>query len=186
MASGATGLAEIAGRYATALFELADERKALDLVADDLRALKAMLVASVELRRLVRSPVIGRAEKGKALEALMERAGLDGLTRRFVGLVADNRRLMALDRMIDAYLAELARRRGEITARVTSAAALSAAQKQALGAAVKRAVGGKVAVEHRIDASLLGGLVVRVGSRMVDSSLSTKLKKLELAIKGAQ
>lgn len=186
MASGATGLAEIAGRYATALFELADERKALDLVADDLRALKAMLAASGELRRLVRSPVIGRAEKAKALEALMERAGLDGLTRRFVGLVAANRRLMALDRMIDAYLAELARRRGEITARVTSAAALSAAQKTALGAAVKRAVGGKVAVEHRIDPSLLGGLVVRVGSRMVDSSLSTKLKKLELAMKGAQ
>ena len=187
MASGATGLAEIAGRYATALFELADERKALDLVADDLRALKAMLAASAELRRLVRSPVIGRAEKGKALEALMERAGLDGLTRRFVGLVAANRRLMVLDRMIDAYLAELARRRGEITARVTSAAALTAAQKTALGAAVKRAVGGsKVAVEHRIDPSLLGGLVVRVGSRMVDSSLSTKLKKLELAMKGAQ
>lgn len=186
MASGATGLAEIAGRYATALFELADERKALDLVADDLRALKAMLAASAELRRLVRSPVIGRAEKGKALEALMERAGLDGLTRRFVGLVAANRRLMALDRMIDAYLAELARRRGEITARVTSAAALTAAQKTALAAAVKRAVGGKVAVEHRIDPALLGGLVVRVGSRMVDSSLKHKLDRLELAMKGAQ
>ncbi|MFQ5953685.1 MAG: F0F1 ATP synthase subunit delta [Kiloniellales bacterium] len=185
MASGATGLAEIAGRYATALFELADQQKALDRVADDLRRLKAMLAQSAALRRLVRSPVVSRAEQGKALMVLMERAGFDTLSRRFVGLVAANRRLFALGAMIDAYLAELASRRGEITAQVTAASALSEAQQKALATAVKRAIGGRIALQHDVDPSILGGLVVRVGSRMVDSSLGTKLRKLGLAMKGA-
>jgi F-type H+-transporting ATPase subunit delta len=181
---GAAWLTGLAGRYATALFELADEEKALDRVADDLRRLKAMLADSPELRRLVRSPVISRADQGKAMAALMGKADFGPLTRRFVGLVASNRRLFAVDAMIDAYLAELARRRGEITAHVTSAAPLSETQTSAVTDAIKAAVGGKIAVERGVDPALLGGLVVRVGSRMVDSSLRTKLRKLELAMKG--
>ena len=186
MASGATGLTEIAGRYATALFELADRDKALDRVAEDLRRLRKMLADSADLRRLVRSPVIDRADKGKAMAAIMDKAGFEALTRNFVGLVAANRRLFALGAMIDAYLAELARRRGEITAHVASAVPLSAAQSKAVAAAVKRAVGGNITIEHRTDPSLLGGLVVRVGSRMIDSSISSKLRRLEFAMKGAE
>lgn len=185
MASEATGLAEISGRYATALFELADQGKVLDRVADDLRQLKRMLADSKDLRRLVRSPVISRAEQGQAMLAIMEAAEQDPLTRKFVGLVAANRRLFALGAMIDAFLAELASRRGEITAHVASVSALSEAQVKAVAAALGKALGGKVAVEHEIDPSLLGGLVVRVGSRMVDTSLRTKLQKLELVMKGA-
>ena len=185
MASVATGLAEIAGRYATALFELADQAKVLDRVADDLRQLKRMLADSKDLRRLVRSPVISRAEQGQAMLAIMETAEQDPLTRKFVGLVAANRRLFALGAMIDAFLAELAKRRGEITAHVASVSALSEAQVKAVAPALRKALGCKVAVEHEIDPSLLGGLVVRVGSRMVDTSLRTKLNKLELAMKGA-
>ncbi len=185
MASEATGLAEIAGRYATALFELADQGKVLDRVAEDLRQLKRMLADSKDLRRLVRSPVISRAEQGQAMVAIMEAAEGDALTRNFVGLVAANRRLFALGAMIDAFLAELASRRGEITAHVASVSALSEAQTKAVAAALGKALGGKVAVEHEIDPSLLGGLIVRVGSHMVDTSLRSKLMKLELAMKGA-
>ena len=134
--------------------------------------------------RLVRSPVISRDAQGKAMATIVEKAGLSDLTRKFVGLVARNRRLFALEAMIDGYLSELARRRGEITAQVTSATELSETQLQSVTDAIKQAVGGKVAVEQSVDPSLLGGLVVRVGSRMVDSSLRTKLRKLELAMKG--
>lgn len=185
LASAATGSTEIARRYATALFELADQGKVLDRVADDLRQLKRMLAASHDLRRLVRSPVLRRAEQGRAMLAVMEQAEHHTLSRNFVGLVAANRRLFALGAMIDAYLTELAARRGEITVHVASAAALSETHAKSVAAALSKAVGGKIAVEHEIDPSLLGGLVVRVGSRMVDSSLSTKLRKLELAMKGA-
>jgi F-type H+-transporting ATPase subunit delta len=106
------------------------------------------------------------------------------LVRRFVALVAENRRLFALVDMIDAYLGELARRRGEVTATVTSAVPLSDAQTAAVTEALKRAVGGKVAVDLKTDASLIGGLVVKVGSRMIDSSLKSKLQRLQLVMKG--
>ena len=174
----------LAGRYATALFELADEAKALDAVADDLRALKALLAESESLRRLVRSPVLSRDEQGRAIEAVLSKAGASPLTLKFIGVAAANRRLFALPGMIDAYLAELARRRGEMTAQVTSAHALSDSQTKALVDQLKKAVGAKVTVDVSVDPSLLGGLVVKVGSRMIDSSLRTKLSKLQLAMKG--
>ncbi len=185
MASKTTGTATIANRYATALFELADDEKALDPVAEDMRRLKVMVDESDDLRRLVLSPVISRDDQGKAMSALLDKAEVSDLTKKFVGLVALNRRLFALRAMIEAYLAELARRRGEVSADVTSAAALSEGQVASVTEAIKQAVGGKVAVSTHVDPSLLGGLVVRVGSRMVDSSLKTKLQKLELAMKGA-
>ena len=185
MASQGTGVSGLADRYATALFDLADERRSLDQVSEDLRRLRAMLNESAELRRLVRSPILSRAAQGRAITAIAERAGLSPLTRSFLGLVAQNRRLFAVPAMIDAFLARLAARRGEITAEVAAAQALTPAQLDAVNEQLRKAMGSKVAVEVRVDPALLGGLVVKVGSRMVDASLRSKLHRLQLAMKGA-
>jgi F-type H+-transporting ATPase subunit delta len=180
--AGVSGLAE---RYAAALFDLADEQHGLDQVANDLRQLRAMLGASTDLQRLVRSPILSRTDQGRAVAAVAEAAGLSPLTRNFLGLVAQNRRLFAVPGMIDAFLQLLAARRGEITAHVTAAQELTSGQRAALDEQLRRAVGAKVAVEIKIDRSLLGGLVVKVGSRMVDASLKSKLHRLQAAMKGA-
>lgn len=185
MAAEDTGLSGLAGRYALALLELADEQKALDPVAEDLRGLKAVIAESEDLRRLIRSPLFTRAQQSAAMTAILDKAGVGELTRRFVLLVARNRRLFALDRMIGAYLAELARRRGEVTAQVASATALDDAQQRALVETLRKEVGAKVQVEMTVDPSLIGGLIVRVGSRMIDNSLRSKLQRLQLAMKGA-
>ena len=184
MAARGNGPGGLAARYAAALFDLADEQKQLDAVAADLSALKSMISESEALDRLLRSPVLSRDEQGRAMSALLEKAGAGDLVRRFVGLVAENRRLFVLADMIDAYLAQLASRRGEVTAQVTSAHPLSDAQQQAVTEALRRVVGGKVAVDVSVDRSLIGGLIVKVGSRMIDSSLRTKLQRLQIAMKG--
>jgi F-type H+-transporting ATPase subunit delta len=168
------------------LYALADENKALDAVASDLTGLRALIDESPDLRRLIRSPVLARAQQAKAIAALAERAGLTPMTRNFLGLLARNRRLFALPQMIGAFLAELARRRGEVTAEIVAAQELSAAQREALGEQLRKSVGQKVAVDIRVDPALVGGLVVRLGSRMVDASLRTKLHRLERAIKGVR
>jgi F-type H+-transporting ATPase subunit delta len=174
----------IAERYSAALFELAEEQSALDAVAQDLRLLKSLVSESADLRRLLASPVVSRTEQRKAVLALAERTGLGVLTRNFLGLLAHNRRLFALEGMIGAYLARLAAKRGEVTAEVASAAPLSASQVEAIGAALKKVVGSNVTVDATVDPGLLGGLVVKVGSRMVDGSLKAKLQHLKLAMKG--
>ncbi len=186
MASDTAGLAGIAARYATALYELAEEDKALDEVARDLEDLKAMIAESADLSRLLRSPLIDRADQAAAMETILKRAKAQDLTRRMVGIAARNRRLFALPAVIDAYLALLAQRRGEVTARVTSATALSETQLKAITAALRKVVGAKVLVDPSVDPALLGGFVVRVGSRMFDSSIRTKLQRMRLAMKGAQ
>ena len=183
VASEGTGVSGLADRYAAALFELADERKALDQVAADLRSLRQLLAESPDLRRLVRSPILSRVEQGKAIVAVAERAGFDGLTRSFLGLVAHNRRLFAVPAMIEAFLRRLAARRGEVTAEVTSAQELTPAQLSAVNEQLRKAVGSKIAVEVKVDKNLLGGLIVKVGSRMVDASLRSKLHRLQLAMK---
>ncbi len=184
LASEATGVSGLAGRYATALFDLADEQKALDQIANDLKALKAMLDESADLTRLIRSPVLSRESQAAAMAVLVERAGLSQTTRNFIGLVARNRRLFALPGMIAGYLQLLAERRGEIRAEVTSAQEMSKEQIVAINDQLKRAIGSKVAVEIRVDPALIGGLVVKVGSRMVDGSLRSKLQRLQLAMRG--
>jgi len=176
-----SGLAE---RYATALFELAEEKGELDRVADDLKSLRAMLAESADLRRLVASPVTNRAELYKAVAALAAKAGLSGTVANFLGVLIHNGRLFSLDAAIRAFLAHLAAKRGELTARVTSAAPLNETQIAAVSAALKRALGASAALESTVDPSLLGGLVVQVGSRMVDGSIKTKLQRLSLAMKG--
>jgi len=179
------GVSDIAGRYAKALFDLADESKKLDAVADDLRTLSAMLSQSDELIRLVRSPVISRQEQGAAMAALLDKMDASDLSKKFVALVASKRRLFALQAIAKAYLNKLATRRGEVVASVAVAHELSDSQKQSLEAALKEAVGSKVSIDLTVDPSLLGGLVVKVGSHMVDSSLSGKLQRLKFAMKGA-
>lgn len=184
MAAEAKGASGLAARYAVALFGLADERKELDAVAEDLRALRGMLRESADLRRLIRSPVLSREEKGKAIAAIAQPARLSALTRNFLGLLAQNRRLFALPEMIESYLSELAARRGEVTAQVRAAEALSRAQREAVDEHLRKAVGGKVVVDIQVDPSLLGGLIVKLGSRMIDASLKTQLYRLQLAMKG--
>lgn len=184
MASETTGLSGVAGRYAAALYELADEGKELDAVAADLTTLKAMIAESEDLRRLVKSPLIARRDQAKVMAALLARAGLGTKVRHFVAVVAQHRRLFLLSAMIDAYLATLAARRGELLAEVRSAAPLEASQVAALKAQLAKAAGKAVNLAFKVDPALLGGLVVKLGSRMVDSSLRSKLQRLELAMKG--
>lgn len=174
----------LAGRYATALLELADEQKALDAVAADLGGLKELIAESEDLRRLLTSPLYSREQQSAALGPILDKAGVNPLTRRFLMVVAQNRRLFALPRMIDAFLSELARRRGEVPAEVTTAHALTDEQRNALVDTLNRSVGGKVRMSEKVDPALLGGLVVRVGSRMIDGSLRGKLQRLQLAMKG--
>jgi F-type H+-transporting ATPase subunit delta len=185
VSSAPSGVSGVSGRYAAALFELADEHKQLDEVAADLAGIRALIAESGDLRLLVSSPVISREVQGRAIAAVLEKAGVSDLTLRFVGVVAQNRRLFALADMCDAYRELLSRRRGEVTAEVTTARALTDAQRERLEQELRAAMGSKVSLQASVDASLLGGMVVKVGSRMVDSSLRTKLQRLELSLKGA-
>jgi len=184
VANEATGVSALAKRYATAIFDLAEDRKALDEVAADLAALASLLDESADMRRLVSSPVISRDEQMRAMAAILDQAGASDLTKSFVGLVARNRRLFALAAIIRAFQAEHAAYRGEVEAEVTSAKKLTQKQIEALTGVLKEAIGGNVVVQARLDKSLLGGLVVRVGSRMIDGSLRAKLQGLKLAMKG--
>ena len=184
MAAQKSQLGGLAARYATALFGLAQEKNQLDDVAGDLGALQRMIDNSQDLQRLLSSPLLGREDQGRAMAALVEAAGFGELTRRFVGLVAQNRRLFVLARIIRAYHDMLAKRRGEQTAQVIAARPLTSAQEAAVAEVIRRMLGGKVTIEAKVDPSLLGGLVVRVGSRMIDSSIRTKLLKMQLAMKG--
>lgn len=184
MASGSSVATGLAGRYAKALFDLAEAEQALDAVAADLKTLRAMIADSSDLVRLIRSPVISREDQSKAMAALMTQAGCGPLTKKFIGLTARNRRLFALPAMIDGFGRILAERRGELTAEVTAAAPLAAKQMEALGASLEKSVGRKVGIDVKVDPAIMGGLVVKIGSRMVDSSLKTKLQQLRLAMKG--
>jgi F-type H+-transporting ATPase subunit delta len=181
VAAKTTGISE---RYAAALYDLADEAKRLDRVADDLRAIRQMIVESEDFALVVKSAVLSRKQQSDALLAVLEKAGADELTSRFVGVLAQNRRLDALPRIAEDYLAELARRRGETMASVVSAAPLSDSQVERITAAIAAALGGKILVDLKVDASLLGGLVVRIGSKMIDYSLKSKLARLQIAMKG--
>jgi len=180
-----TATTGVAGRYASALFELADSSRALDSVAQDLDTFRKLLAESADLRRLIGSPVIGRELQGKALLAVLDAAGIKGLTRSFIGTVAANGRARELPAMATAYLAELARRRGETSAVVTSAVPLTAEQLQQLTDALRGVLGGaKVSIDAQVNPDILGGLVVKVGSRLFDSSIRSKLQRLQLAMKG--
>jgi F-type H+-transporting ATPase subunit delta len=174
----------LAQRYASALYELAEQAGGLDTVASDLRNLRDLVAESADLALLVTGAGFGRADQERAMTAVLTRAGADALTVRFVGVLCQNRRLAALDAVTRAYLAQLSERRGEVIAHVASARPLSDRQTQRLTEALKRKLGPKVVVDPKVDANLIGGLVVRVGSTLFDASLKTKLMRLHLAMKG--
>ena len=174
----------MAKRYAGALFGLA-EGVALDVVARDLAALQQMLADSADLRQLVASPVVGHAAQAAVINALAEKAGFDGLTRRFLGVVAANHRLFALEAIAKAFLAELATRRGELQAEVISARPLSPAQVSAVENGLNKALSAKTTLVQQVDPALLGGLVIRVGSQLIDASLKSRLDRLGHVLKTA-
>lgn len=176
--------ASLSGRYATALFGLARDEKAIDAVSASLQALKAALAESEELRGLTTSPVVTRVQAAKAIAAAAENMGIDPLTTKFLGVLAQNRRLAKLGDVIRAYNQLAAAHRGETTAEVTSAHPLSAAQVKALKAKLKTQLARDVAVDLTVDPSILGGLIVKIGSRQIDSSIRSKLNTLAIAMKG--
>mgnify|MGYP000880157665 CR=1 FL=1 len=176
--------ASLAGRYALALFELATDGKALPAVEGSVAKLGEALGASAELRALVASPVVSRKDAAKAIGATAKQLKLDPLTSNFLGVLAQNRRLGALGDIVRAFATLAAAHRGETTADVTSAHPLSADQVSALKAKLKSRLGRDVAVNLSVDPAILGGLVVKVGSRLVDSSIRTRLNTLAAAMKG--
>ena len=173
----------MAGRYATALFELAQESKKLPQVEKDLALFRDMLDFSADLRRLVESPAFSAEEQSRALASVLAKAKISGVCADFLGLIAANRRLYAVRDIIRAFQALAAQYRGEVTAQVTTATAMNETQTKRLATALKASLGRDVQIETEVDPALLGGLVVKVGSRMVDNSLKTKLDNLKLAMK---
>jgi F-type H+-transporting ATPase subunit delta len=177
----------MAGRYAGALFELARDEKAIDSVKKDLEAFDALVAESPDLNRLVRSPVFGVDEQLRALSAILAKAGISGLAANFLRVITTNRRLFALREIIRGYRALVARHKGEISAQVTVAEKLNDANLAALKDALKSATGGKdMDLDVKVDPAIIGGLIVKVGSRMVDSSLRTKLNSIKFAMKEAR
>ena len=177
----------MAGRYASALFELALESKATDSVKSDLDRFDAMIADSADLRRLVRSPVFGVDDQLKALTAILDRAGISGLAANFLRVITTNRRLFAVRDMIRAYRALVARHKGEVHAQITVAEPLNDNNLDALKGALKNVTGGKdIDLDIKVDPAIIGGLIVKVGSRMVDSSLRTKLNAIKFAMKEAR
>ncbi|HUC49397.1 MAG TPA: F0F1 ATP synthase subunit delta [Xanthobacteraceae bacterium] len=176
----------MAGRYATALFDLAKEANAIDAVQADLARFDALVGDSADLLRLVRSPAFSTAEQLKALTAVLDRAGIGGLAANFLKLVTSNRRLFAVRDMIRAFGDLVAQHRGEATAQVTVAEQLKDEHVQALRSALKAVSGKNVALDIKVDPAIIGGLIVKLGSRMVDSSLRTKLNAIKHAMKEAR
>ena len=176
--------ASLSGRYAVALFDLARDAQSLDTVAGSLAALKAAIAQSPDFKGLINSPVLSRDAAGKTIGAVASTMGTDALTTKFLGVLAQNRRLGQLPAIIRAYETLLSNHKGEARAEVTSAHPLTKTQITALAKSLKARVGREVAVEAKVDPAILGGLVVKIGSQMIDSSIRTRLNSLALAMKG--
>ena len=177
----------MAGRYATALFELALDNKAVDAIKKDLDQFDVLIAGSADLNRLVRSPVFDADEQLKALSAILAKADIKGLAANFLRVITTNRRLFAVRDMIRGYRALVARHKGEVTAEVTVAEKLNDKNLDALKSALKSVTGGKdIDLDVKVEPAIIGGLIVKVGSRMVDSSLRTKLNSIKLAMKEAR
>ena len=176
---------DVGARYALALFGLAKDNGALGAVEADLKALKAMLAESADLRRLLPSPIFKSDVKGKVLLALADKAGFGDITKKFLGFLAQSQRTAALASIITAFEALSAAERGVVTAEVVTAVKMTAAQTKSVAAALQQALGKAPEIETRIDPALLGGIKVRVGSRLFDASLRSKLDSLKFALKRA-
>ncbi len=178
--------AVLARRYAGALYALAEEQKQLDAVAADLRALRNLHQESAEFRLIASHPRLTRTQLVQAVEQVSASAKFNKLTSNFLALIAQNRRLSALRPMIETFLSELASRRGEHTAEVRSAKPLTTAQQEQLAVKLREMTGGKVHLSLHEDASLLGGLIVKMGSHQIDASVKSKLASLERQLKTQQ
>ena len=185
MAAEDPSVSGVSGRYATALFELARDEKAIDAVKADLDRFDALLNESADLKRLIRSPVFTAEAQLKALNAVLQRAGISGIAANFLKVLTRNRRLFAVSDVIRAFRALVAKFKGEATADVTVAETLTDRNLDALKTALKSVTGKDVALNVKVDPSIIGGLVVKLGSRMVDSSLRTKLNSIKHALKEA-
>jgi len=175
----------VSGRYATALFDLARDQNVVDAVKADLDNFEVLLNESADLKRLVRSPVFAAETQLKALSAVLDRAGISGISANFLNVLTANRRLFAVADVVRAFNALVAKFKGEASADVTVAEALSDKNLDALKTALKSVTGKDVALNVKIDPSIIGGLIVKLGSRMVDSSLRTKLNSIKQAMKEA-
>ena len=176
----------IAGRYATALFELARDSGVLDEVSTDVADLGNMIDQSNDLNRLLRSPVIASEDQGKGMAALMDKAGATELITNFVAVVAQNRRLFALRDMVSDFRTLLSAHKGELVAEVTSAKSLNDEQLAKIKDQLTTSMKTDVQVETTVDEKILGGIIVKIGSRMVDSSLRTKIQNLRFAMRGVE
>jgi F-type H+-transporting ATPase subunit delta len=183
MVSGQMVTAGVAGRYANALFELAREDGQIDKVEQQLVGFQTALSESADLTRMTKSPVFTQEQQARAVRVIADTAGITGISRNFLELLAARRRLMFVSDMIRAYRSLAAQHRGEIEAEVTVAAAMGEEQHAAVAEAVKAFAGQDVKINLRIDPSILGGIIVRIGSRMIDNSLRSKLNRLKYAMK---
>jgi F-type H+-transporting ATPase subunit delta len=174
----------VAGRYASALFDLATEHKTVAQTQDALLSFQRLIDGSQDLQRLMRSPVFKADDQQAAVASVASQAGIKGLALNFLKLMAKNRRLSVVPGAISSFNALVAQSRGETTAEVTSAETLSAKQISDLKSSLKEAIGSDVALETKVDPAIFGGLIVKVGSRMMDNSLRTKLQNLKVAMKG--
>ena len=183
MAQSSSPISGVAERYAGSLYELAAQTSSVPAVEADLDRFQALLTGSPELTRMIRSPVFSSEDQFNAISAITTKARISGLVGNFLKVVAKNRRLFAVPAMITAFHRIAAEGRGEVAAEVTSAHALTPAQQAELKAALKGVAGKDVSIAVTVDPSLLGGLVVKMGSRQIDTSLKTKLNSLKLALK---
>jgi F-type H+-transporting ATPase subunit delta len=183
VAKSSSPISGVAERYAGSLFELASQAKSVGEVERDLDRFEVLLNGSDDLKRLVRSPVFSAEDQLKAISALLDKAKITGLVGNFLRVVARNRRLFAVPAIITAFRKIAAEQRGEVAAEVTSAHALTPAQENELKATLKGVAGKDVSINVTIDPAILGGLVVKIGSRQIDTSLRTKLNSLKLALK---
>ncbi len=173
------------GRYAAALYDLADERRELDAVVGEMDALGRLIDQSAPFRRLLTSPLVDVTQARTAADAVLKEQGFGKTVSDFVGVIANNRRLAVLRAIVTAFSTLVAQKRGVITANVASAHPLSDVQREQLRARLIEAGFGNVNIQESVDASLLGGLVVRVGARLYDTSLKSRLQRLQYAMKGA-
>jgi F-type H+-transporting ATPase subunit delta len=183
MSGSASLTSGVAGRYATALFEIARDGKLLDEVERDLREIEAIHADSADFRELLASPVHSREEQGRAIAAIAVAMGLGPTVTSTLGLMAKNRRLFVVPGLIEQVKGLIAAERGEVTAEVTTAKALTRTQAEELAATLKKSVGKEVRIESTVDESLIGGMVVKVGSLMIDSSIRSKLAQLQNVMK---
>jgi F-type H+-transporting ATPase subunit delta len=185
MSSSSGQTSGLTGRYAKALYELADEKKSISKIVKDFEDLKSLLETNVEFLSLVTSPAISKNNKRASFSTILKKAKANSLTIQFCGTLADNGRLNLIMEIIDVFISKVLINNGEVQAEVTSSIALDKSQRQEVENSISEVVGGKkISLLMNVDETLTGGLIVKIGSKMIDSSIKTKLNRLEIAMRG--